>query len=451
MPGAQWIAPLLAGTLLLGAVSAAGAQQQRPRFGGNSGTADTTRGDSRSLRASVYTDRTQYSPRRGVEIYMRLTNVGKNIVQFPLNNTQEYDVLIRDARTGTTVWQWSRQPGTPARERRTIRVEPGQSRNYRVLWDQTDNEGRQVRPGVYRIEATVYPQNPVTTEVHLSGTQNEDRPQPGVPRSPRPQPGVEPVAPGDLIPRPRPQFPPSTDRPSLPPGAGSSLRAELRVDPASPRPGQSVTIAYTVSNPGPRPQTLQFSSGKQFDVVVRSGRTGQVVWRLSDGRRYTMALAQWMMRPGEQRAFTAQWQSERSLPDGAYEITAFLTPMGGEGDGVALARASVRIGASPGGLDRRGGLSGRLEGNDSPPIRLRDLLSGDPSYLGKRVTLRGAYRGWRGGEGPPPVKRGDWVVESEGRTLYVTGPMPTANIGESVTVTATVRRTVDGRIYLEAQ
>jgi hypothetical protein len=42
------------------------------------------------------------------------------------------------------------------------------------------------------------------------------------------------------------------------------------------------------------------------------------------------------------------------------------------------------------------------------------------------------------------------VISSEGVTLYVSGPDPSVSAGRMVTVTGTVRRTNDGRLYLEA-
>ncbi len=425
--GPRRAAPLMAGALLLAAITAAGAQ--RPRFGG----ADSSRGAASDLRASVETDRTQYTPRRAVEITMRLTNLTDRPKEILLENAHEYDVIVRDARTGGAVWQWSRLPSAPPRQRRTVRIEPRQSRTHRALWDQTDNDGRRVRPGVYRIEATLYARDPVTTEVFLSGREGDDGPQPG------PRPG-----PPEMLPR-----------PGLPPGrgdGGATLRADLRLDQTSVRPGQPVTVTYAVTNSQSRPSVLRFSSGKQFDVVVRSGRAGQPVWRLSQDRMYTMALTQMTLEPGERRTFTAQWQPDRSLPEGAYEVEAFLTPMGEQG-GAASARATVRIESRPGGgLGGRAGLPHRPgRDGDSPSIRLGDLFDDGRSYLGKRITLRGAYRGWRGGQGGPPVKRSDWVLEGDGRTIYVSGPMPEAGPGDAVTVTGTVRRTGDGRLYLESE
>jgi hypothetical protein len=128
------------------------------------------------------------------------------------------------------------------------------------------------------------------------------------------------------------------------------------------RPGQPVSITYTVTNNAPRPRTFRFSSSKQFDVTVRShpegARPGQEVWRLSQERMYTRALTLLTLEPGQQKTFTARWQPNRSLPDGAYEVAAFLTPLG-ENDGAASARASIRISSRPGGLGERSPLPRR--------------------------------------------------------------------------------------------
>lgn len=402
-----------------------------------------SRGGVRELRASVDTDRTQYPSRRAVQIRLRLTNVSDRSIQFDTGNNREYDVTIRDARTGRAVWEWSRQPGAPRQERRTLRLEAGQSRTHRVLWDQTDYEGRRVRPGVYRIEARIYPQGPVSAEVYLGSGDRDDRDDEDRDwRRDRDRDGR--LRPGD-IPRPFPS--PGADRSRN----DASVRADLRLERSTYRPGDTIGMTYIVQNTGSRNKAFRFSSGRQFDVTAaRSGRGGREVWRLSQDRMYTQALTGFELRPGERRTFTAAWRTDRDLDEGDYRITAFLTPLGERG-GVATATGTVRV-EDRDAQDRFRGLRRRSErdpGRDSLSLRLRDLLDSGRSHLGRRVRLSGMYRGWRGGEGGPPRRRGDWVLESEGHTLYITGPHPTTRVGETITVEGILRRTDDGRLYLE--
>jgi len=55
-----------------------------------------------------------------------------------------------------------------------------------------------------------------------------------------------------------------------------------------------------------------------------------------------------------------------------------------------------------------------------------DLIENPAKYEGKKVVLSGNFRGWncRGMLLPPPVSRSDWMIEDNGKCIYVHGSLP---------------------------
>lgn len=114
-----------------------------------------------NLRTAVFTDAREYRPGRPVTIETQLTNFGRRVT---FVNLQEYDIVVREARSGAVVWQWSwqfhRRNVLPPHT--TFSLARWETRFNRVQWNQTGNNGRPVPPGVYRIEARIYPHTQVT-------------------------------------------------------------------------------------------------------------------------------------------------------------------------------------------------------------------------------------------------------------------------------------------------
>jgi hypothetical protein len=83
------------------------------------------------------------------------------------------------------------------------------------------------------------------------------------------------------------------------------------------------------------------------------------------------------------------------------------------------------------------------------------ILNEPSRFTSGTVTVRGAFRGWRGPcRGGPPVSRGDWMIADATGCLYVHGPVPPGldpamPSGDTVTVTGTVRMK-NGLPYIEA-
>ena len=67
--------------------------------------------------------------------------------------------------------------------------------------------------------------------------------------------------------------------------------------------------------------------------------------------------------------------------------------------------------------------------------------------------MSGTYRGANpSGYRSAPVRGTAWVIEDGGTALYAVGAPPSSNLrsGDRVTVIGTLRRTEEGRYYLEA-
>jgi hypothetical protein len=72
---------------------------------------------------------------------------------------KQYDVLVYKQGEWSERWQWSRGKSfTMAFS--AIRLNFGEVKRFRVEWNQKDNEGRQVPPGDYRVEAILPLVNP---------------------------------------------------------------------------------------------------------------------------------------------------------------------------------------------------------------------------------------------------------------------------------------------------
>lgn len=256
-----------------------------------------------NLEAEVRTDRTQYPPRRAVEIATRLTNTGDILKVIEVRTGFEAEIAVRDDRSGRVVWTWSK--GRPRQRAYAYRLAPGESRLRRELWDRRDDEGRPVPPGVYRVEATLVPlRQPVATQIHLMGS--EDGPGGG-------RPGEAPPSPS--------------------PSPGDGLVGSLRADRAVVRPGETVSFVYTVANRSREARTLRFRSGQRFDIEVarrpepnaRYAKGALTVWQLSREMFYTLALGEMTFAPGETKSFPAQWRVPAGIPTAVADARAWLT------------------------------------------------------------------------------------------------------------------------------
>lgn len=276
----------------------------------------------RGVSQKVITDRSQYPSQRAVEITGYLFNDGAAPIFFTIGTRFEFEMRVRESRSRKVVWTWSKNKVGPPTE--TIRVEPGQWREHREIWDRRDDSGKRVPAGTYEVELTHLPFTaPVTTQVYLM-----DRELPG----------------GD----PDPVPPPIRVRPPQP-GGGGRLQSTIQADRSRVRAGESVRLTYTVTNPGALPVALDFSSGRQYDMEVRRrpepnaryAAGALTVWQLSRGRSYTMALTRITLAPGERKLFTETWGVPGKLPAGIYDLVGYLPIRAGTNTAEALGTLSV--------------------------------------------------------------------------------------------------------------
>lgn len=87
-----------------------------------------------------------------VVFILEVRNVSGAPIELHFSSGQQYDVLVYKQGEWGERWRWSKgKMFTMALT--SIRLEFGQVQRFRVEWNQCDNEGRQVPPGNYRVEA----------------------------------------------------------------------------------------------------------------------------------------------------------------------------------------------------------------------------------------------------------------------------------------------------------
>lgn len=89
-------------------------------------------------------------------------------------------------------------------------------------------------------------------------------------------------------------------------------------------------LSFTVTNHDKSPVKYDFSSGKQFDVVVTDS-DNKPVWSWSTGRMFPQLITHLTLNPGQSRTFTVVWKrlddGGKPVPGGTYTATATLTSM----------------------------------------------------------------------------------------------------------------------------
>lgn len=87
-----------------------------------------------------------------VVFILEVRNNGPIPVELRFSSGKRYDVLVYRQGEWSERWQWSRGKMFPLAVT-TLRLRAGEVRRFRVEWNQRDNDGRQVPPGDYRVEA----------------------------------------------------------------------------------------------------------------------------------------------------------------------------------------------------------------------------------------------------------------------------------------------------------
>lgn len=240
---------------------------------------------NQTFQASVTTDRTQYTNGQAVEIWVKLTNISRVAAAYRVVDGFEYEIKVRDVRTRKVVWTWSK--GKPTPPNLLVTLQPGESRQHRELWDRRDDSSRLVPTGLYEVEAIHTPQTqPARIQIFLATQEKPAEPTPS-------------------------------------PAPASGLSGTLRVNRALVRPGETVTLFYTVTNQGKAPVALSFSSGKQIEIEAV-----HPLWQLSRDQLYTQAFTRFSLEPRGSKTFTVRWTLPKDAPEGRCDLSAYLTPVG---------------------------------------------------------------------------------------------------------------------------
>ncbi len=107
-----------------------------------------------------------------------------------------------------------------------------------------------------------------------------------------------------------------------------SLDGTVYTHEVSGRPAQ-LSARLTLRNTSADPIELTFPSGQRFDLTLRNEK-GEIVYRWSDGKAFTLALGSLEVGPGEKNfVVVIQLASGgRNLPPGRYVAEGWLTTMG---------------------------------------------------------------------------------------------------------------------------
>lgn len=68
-----------------------------------------------------------------------------------------------------------------------------------------------------------------------------------------------------------------------------------------------VTFKMSLENKNDEPIDISFSSGQQFEIVVKDKTSGNEVYRFSDGKMFTMALITETLQPGDIKTWEDTW------------------------------------------------------------------------------------------------------------------------------------------------
>jgi len=88
--------------------------------------------------------------------------------------------------------------------------------------------------------------------------------------------------------------------------------------------GENIEIVLNVKNISSKTKSLNFSSSKQYDFVLKN-MDGELVWRWSSGQIFTAALSSYELAPNEARIIKHTWNQMNSdtgtiLPVGSYVL-----------------------------------------------------------------------------------------------------------------------------------
>lgn len=97
---------------------------------------------------TIVTDRFSFHRGQPVPVMLVKTNIRAVPVTLHYVTGQRFDFEV--LREGRVVWRWSAGRAFPQMTGR-VTLQPGESQNFNIVWDQRDNNGNLVPPGDYTI------------------------------------------------------------------------------------------------------------------------------------------------------------------------------------------------------------------------------------------------------------------------------------------------------------
>jgi hypothetical protein len=107
------------------------------------------------------------------------------------------------------------------------------------------------------------------------------------------------------------------------------LEAELEVR----KENNKLLFDITLTNRGEETIELPFSSGQQFEIIVKN-EEDEEVYRYSEGRMFTQALSFIELKAGENLSWSDEWDKKLDntwVPNGEYKVTAEVLVQDSEG------------------------------------------------------------------------------------------------------------------------
>ena len=98
------------------------------------------------IRLSLTSSKPAYSNGEPVELSLTVTNVTKEPVTLTFRSAKQYDFLIK--KDGQELWRWS-EGKMFAMVLTHLKLNPEETKIFRVVWPQTDKTNHQVNPGSY--------------------------------------------------------------------------------------------------------------------------------------------------------------------------------------------------------------------------------------------------------------------------------------------------------------
>ena len=108
-----------------------------------------------------------YKTGEPVRMTLTVENTGRQPETLRFSSGQQYDFTVMQA--GKEVWRWSADRFF-IQALTQVTLAPGGKRSFAEFWPQKDNQGRQVKPGEYQVQAVMTVSGPRSTVGPVSVT-----------------------------------------------------------------------------------------------------------------------------------------------------------------------------------------------------------------------------------------------------------------------------------------